>query len=86
MGVYIKDMKMPSSCSVCDFLEYEGGDFQPWVGCRLTEEKLEDPNSRGEKCPMVEVAEGCKGCRQLKIHCFDCKRKATDWYKGEDND
>lgn len=30
----------------------------------------------------IEPKKGCKGCRQLKIHCFDCKRKATDWYKG----
>ena len=34
------------------------------------------------KLPSAQL--GCKGCRQIKIHCFDCKRKATDWYKGED--
>lgn len=57
MAVYIRGMKMPRSCSVCDFLEYAGGDYQPWVACRLTEETLEDPNSRGDECPLVEVKE-----------------------------
>jgi len=57
MGIYIKGMEMPSSCSVCDYFEYEGGDYQPWVVCRLTEEKLEDPNSRGDECPITEVKE-----------------------------
>lgn len=57
MGIYIKGMEMPSSCSVCDYFEYEGGDYQPWVVCRLTEEKLEDPNSRGDECPLTEVKE-----------------------------
>lgn len=57
MAVYIRKMEMPSSCSVCDFLEYAGGDYQPWVVCRLTEENLEDPNSRGDECPLVEIKE-----------------------------
>jgi len=34
----------------------------------------------------LEKTSGCKGCKQTQIHCFDCARKAPDFYKGEEDD
>ena len=55
MGIYIKDMKMPTSCSECTFCGYYGNGEHM---CDVTENVIEYGSGlakRREDCPLVEV-------------------------------
>ena len=46
----------------------------------------EDAEALQMAIEALEKTSGCKGCKQTQIHCFDCARKALDFYKGEEDE
>jgi len=46
----------------------------------------ESDNALDMAIEALEKTSGCKGCKQTQIHCFDCARKAPDFYKGEEDE
>jgi len=48
MGVYIKDMEMPDTCTRCDYIGLNVA-----IGCKV----ITGTNGRADNCPLIEVPE-----------------------------
>lgn len=54
MGIYIKNMKMPSACAFCDFGK-RLDNFWTFCTRKPMEKPVEDGNGRPDYCPFNEM-------------------------------
>lgn len=55
MGVYIKDMEVPTSCAVCGWGSYVGNGRAMCLKTSMTEKTDIMSNRRPDWCPLIEV-------------------------------
>ena len=55
MGVYVKDMEMPESCSSCPLLAGMACPAEASYWCKITHSWIEDVDTRLPDCPLIEV-------------------------------
>ncbi len=87
MGVYIKGMEMPTSCSDCWALDDDGD----YPRCRITEEQrgynFRIREKRMDHCPLVPVTPHGRLIDADKLGIRDAEKQAYEAYlreKGED--
>lgn len=84
MSVLIKDLNVPLTCSMCDFVTEETGECMARGGEPISEDMYLDNgwidlDKKDKDCPLIEVHIDCTGCKWAFYASAICE-KCKQWY------
>ena len=78
MGVYVKNVDMPTDCGHCDFFSEYGGECY----CYITKLHTTFIGEIADDCPLIEIVT-CGECKYSKIYALQSDTPMSRWcHKG----